>query len=66
MKEKLRFFRESQIVELKTLKNGTMQVSIYDFANKLTVFSQAYPQVLFVEVEDDAIYVLAAQKGSQK
>lgn len=66
VKEKLRFFRESQIVELKTLKNGTMQVSIYDFANKLTVFSQAYPQVLFVEVEDDAIYVLAAQKGSQK
>lgn len=37
-KEKLRFFREQQIVELKTTKNGQMQVMIYDFTNKLIVF----------------------------
>jgi hypothetical protein len=37
-----------------------MQVSVYDFQNKLTVFWQTYAQVLFLEVEDDAIYVLSA------
>lgn len=58
VKEKLRFFRDQQVVELKTIKNGSMQVAIYDFANKLTVFCQTYPKVLFVEVEDDAIYIL--------
>lgn len=59
-KEQIRFFKESQVVELKPMKNGQMQLSIYDFANKLTVFCQSYPQVLFVEVEEDAIYLLAA------
>lgn len=59
-KEKLRFFKDSQIVELKTIKNGSMQVSIYDFQNRLTVFCQSYSQVLFVEVEEDAIYLLVA------
>jgi hypothetical protein len=59
-KEKLRFFREQQIVELKTTKNGQMQVMIYDFTNKLIVFCQSYPQVLFIEVEEDAIYLLVA------
>jgi hypothetical protein len=37
-----------------------MQVSIYDFQNRLTVFCQSYSQVLFVEVEEDAIYLLVA------
>ena len=65
-KDKLRFFRDQQIVELKQIKTG-MQVSIYDFANRLTVYCQSFPQVLFVEVEDDAVYVLAATgvKGGQ-
>jgi len=38
-------------------------VSDYDFQNKLTVFWQTYPQVLFLEVEDDAIYLLTAGQG---
>ena len=42
-KDKLRFFRDNQIVELKTIKSGAMQVSIYDFSNKLTVYCQSYP-----------------------
>ena len=61
-KDKLRFFRDQQIVELRQIKTG-MQVSIYDFQNRLTTFCQSFPQVLFVEVEDDAIYVLTAQPG---
>ena len=61
-KDKLRFFRDQQIVELKQIKTG-MQVSIYDFQNRLTVYCQSFPQVLFVEVEEDAIYVLTAQPG---
>lgn len=60
-KEKVRFFKDAQIVELKQIKNSSMQVSIYDFNNHLTVFCQSYPQVLFVEVEEDAIYILAGQ-----
>ena len=59
-KEKVRFFKDTQVVELKPIKNGQMQLAIYDFANKLTVFCQSYPQVLFVEIEEDAIYLLAA------
>ena len=41
-------------------------MSIYDFANKLTVYCQTFSKVLFVEVEDDAVFVLveAAQKGA--
>jgi len=57
-KEKVRFFKDQQIVELKQLKNGSKQLSVFDFANKLTVFWQSFSKVLFVEVEDDAIYVL--------
>jgi len=41
-KDKLRFFRDQQIVELKQIKTG-MQVSIYDFANRLTVYCQSFP-----------------------
>lgn len=41
-KEKLRYFRDQQIVELKQIKSG-MQVSIYDFANRLTVYCQSFP-----------------------
>ena len=38
-KEKVRFFRDGQqIVELKQIKNGQRQLSIYDFQNKLTVY----------------------------
>lgn len=40
-----------------------MQVSIYDFANRLTTYCQSFPEVLFVEVEDDAIYVLTESPG---
>lgn len=63
-KEKVKFFRrDNQIVELKSLRGGQQQVSVYDFQNKLTVFWQTYPQVLFLEVEDDAIYLLTAGSG---
>jgi hypothetical protein len=41
-KDKLRFFRDQQIVELKQIKTG-MQVSIYDFQNRLTVYCQSFP-----------------------
>jgi hypothetical protein len=66
-KEKVRFFRDAQIVELKQIKNGQRQLSIYDFANKLTVYCQTFSKVLFVEVEDDAVFLLvevAAGKGA--
>lgn len=63
-KDKVKFFRrENQLVELKSLRGGQQQVSVYDFQNKLTVFWQTYPQVLFLEVEDDAIYLLTAGQG---
>jgi hypothetical protein len=55
----VKFFRNAnQIVELKEMKNKQHQVSVYDFQNKLVVYNQNYPAVLFMEVEDDAIYLL--------
>ena len=38
-------------------------MSVYDFANKLIVFWQSFSKVLFVEVEEDAIYLLVEAPG---
>lgn len=32
----------------------------------MTLFCQAYPTILFVEVEEDAIYILTANQKDQK
>lgn len=63
-KDLLRFFKE-HVVEVKQVKNG-QQLSIYDFNNQMTLFCQSYPQIPFVEVEDDAIYILTANQKEQK
>lgn len=53
----LRFFKE-HVIEWKGIKNG-QQLSIYDFMNKMTLFCQSFQEIIQVEVEEDAIYMLA-------
>ena len=57
-KELLRFFKD-HIVEVKTVKTG-QQISIYDFTNQMTLYCVSYQRIHFVEVEDDAIYMLTS------
>ena len=60
----MRYFKE-HVVEVKQVKNN-QQISIYDFNNQMTLYCQAYAQIPFVEVEDDAIYMLTLNQKEQK
>ena len=61
-KERVKFYgRQNHIIEVKKTEDGQQLVSIHDFQNKLTVFSQKYPQLLSLEVEDDDVYILAEE-----
>lgn len=55
-KDLIRYFKE-HVVEVKQVKNAS-QISIYDFKNQMTLFCNSYNKILFVEVEEDAIYML--------
>lgn len=47
------------------MKQGD-QISIYDFNNQMTLFCNPYTNILFVEVEEDAIYMLTSNQKDQK
>lgn len=57
-KDLVRIFRD-HVVEVKQVKKGA-QISIYDFTNSMTLICQDYPNILCVEVEEDAIYMLTS------
>lgn len=63
-KDLIRFFKD-HVVEVKQVKTG-QQISIYDFSNQMTLFCNTYQSILFVEVEEDGIYMLTSNSKDQK
>ena len=58
-------FYKSYIIEVKTERTDQERIQIYDFDNKIILFSIIYKEIVQVETEDGAIYMQVKDKDGR-
>ena len=63
-KKMIKFYK-SYIIEVKSEKQDQERIQIYDFDNKIILFSINYKEIVQVETEDGAIYMQVKDKDGR-
>jgi len=66
-KSQVKFFGSlNYILELRKISEGMHHIAVYDFNNKLKVYSQNHTDVKFLETEMDLVYVMGGDNTSKQ